>query len=298
MVAQDLDDILKGALKDYLEEKAKDAGIDISGHRRPKNVQIRFQGAASPSTDTFSALYTSEETSNDTPEIPSQTAVELACFDRVQDKIAWNSAGSKRWNPKNIHKLCDGATVAAAPPSCFFSAMFRGSAWGKKPGHKMNWLLATQLCAKTKQVNSPILCLKSRLSANYSLKSAVNACDANPSTIATQPKPTQHLQEAGCYDYVQGKIAWDAAGKNKQWNKSNVLRLCKATTSKYSPGNCFKYAMHRGSKWGKKAGDVMNWSKAIDLCEGTGNAKQTTTCFKAAIAAGRSVDQAVARCDL
>lgn len=300
--AQDLDELLKGALKDYLEEKAEDAGINIPGRGQPKNVDLRFTGAEAPSTETFEALYSVEETPSTAPTTPStETAAETACYNLVQNRIAWNTSGSKSWNPKNIRKLCDGATVAAAPPACFSTAMFRGSAWGKKPTHKMNWMLATQLCAKATSASAPITCLKSRLRANYSLQNAVNACDTNPRTVAVRPRPTPtpapRLQESECYSYVQGRIAWDAANKNKNWNKTNVQRLCKGTTSKYSPGNCFTYAMHQGAKWGKRPGDVMNWSKAIDLCEGTSNAKKTTTCFKNLITAGKSVDQAVARCD-
>lgn len=300
--AQDLDDLLKGALKDYLEEKAEEAGISIPGKGKPKNVEFKFSGAEPASTDSFEALYTMEESTE--PVIPkpvadSDTPAERACFDRVQGKIAWNTAGAKTWNPRNIKKLCDGATNPSAPPGCFYTAMFRGAQWGQRREHSMNWMRATQLCAKTSNAATPISCLKGRLAANYSLQSAINACDSNPRTVAVRPrpKPAAELKENECYNYVQGRIAWDPAKKNKTWNKANVKRLCKATTSKFSPGNCFSYAMHGGSKWGKRPGDNMTWSKAIDLCEGTSNANKTTTCFKKEITRGRSLDQAIARCD-
>lgn len=300
--AQDLDDILKGALKTYLEEKAEEAGIDVPGRSRPKNIAIRFTGAENPSIDTFEALYVTDEPPVATPPPGSaQSEAETNCFNRVQGKIAWNTSGSKRWNANNIRKLCGGATIAAAPPTCFYNAMFRGNSWGKKAKHKMNWMLATQLCARVTNASTSIACLKSNV-ASYSLQNAVNSCDQNPKTVAvrgtTPPVVTiAKLQERECYRYVQGRIAWDVAKKNKNWSKANVQRLCKGTTAKYSPGNCFSYAIHKGAQWGKRPGDGMSWSKAIDLCEGTSNANKTTTCFKNSIAAGKTLNQAISRCD-
>ena len=94
---------------------------------------------------------------------------------------------------------------------------------------------------------------------------------------ATIVKP---LQEKECYNYVQGRIAWDAAGKSKQWGADNVKKLCKGTSSKYAPGNCFNYAMRSGASWGRKPHHKMDWRKASKLCAGTNNANQVTTCFK------------------
>jgi hypothetical protein len=124
-----------------------------------------------------------------------------------------------------------------------------------------------------------------------------------PMVIFTKPVLTTYtalqppLAESDCYKYVQGNIPWDLAGKNKNWNKANVKRLCKGTTSKYSPGNCFRYVMFKGSSWGKKAKHKVNWNKAIDLCEGISNNRDVTTCFKNAIAAGKSLDRSIKLCE-
>ena len=301
--AQDLGDLFKDVLREYAEQKAEEAGIDLTGGRA-KNVNLVFTGATTPAPDVFSALYTVEEEENPipvpepNPTTPTTASLspEQDCFNRVQGRIAWNYEGNKSWSAGNIKRLCKGTRIGAAPATCFYNTMFRTHLWGKKPQHTMNWSLASQLCAGTNNATRPTSCLKGQLARNLSLKNAVNVCDLDPKTkpsvVASAPK----LQEGECYEYVQGRIAWDAKRKNKNWNPSNVKRLCKGTTSKYSPGNCFSYAMHSGAKWGKRSSHVMNWQKAIELCGGTSNAKAVTTCFKNSISAGRNLDSSIARC--
>ena len=308
--AQDLDELLLEALKDYVEEKAEDVGLsrpESEQKKEIKNVDLIFTGAAAPEFDVFESLYTPEPVPPSTPG-GTETAAERDCFNRVQNKIAWNYSNNKNWSPANVKKLCRGTTVGSAPPACFYDAMFRGNLWGKKNKHTMNWILASGLCAGTNNSAASINCLKGKVAANQSLQKAVSACNPKSNTIVATPvfKPVvlgtvipvtpAKLQEQECFNYVQGRIAWDPAGKNKRWADGNVKRLCKGTTSKYSPGNCFSYAMHKGNQWGKKPSHVMNWSKAIDLCEGISNAQQVTGCFKSAIASGKNVNNAIKQC--
>lgn len=300
--ATGLQDIFVDALKKYAEKKAEEAGLtdnkSDAGQASAKNVEFLFTGAKAPMVDEFTFLHTTEPTP---PVITggSNFAAEQDCYNRVQNKIAWNYTGSKRWSDSNVKNLCRGTKNGAAPATCFYNAMFRGARWGKKSSHTMNWVLATQLCKGTNNANQQINCLKSRIASNLSVQKAVSACDKNPNVTRPPPvrrPPPVKLQETECFNYVQGRIAWDAAGKKKSWASGNLKRLCKGTTSKFSPGNCFNYALHKKSSWGKKSFHVMNWSKALDLCEGVSNAQKVTGCFKNSIAAGKNVNNAIKYC--
>jgi hypothetical protein len=58
-----------------------------------------------------------------------------------------------------------------------------------------------------------------------------------------------HTQyEQYCYDMVQGKVAWNAAG-NLTWSEQNVRNLCKGTTNPKKTINCFRAAISGGQNW-------------------------------------------------
>lgn len=171
----------------------------------------------------------------------------------------------------------------------------------------MTWSKAIDLCAGTSNARQTGECFKSRIAKNDTLDKAISQCAKYkpaktavfiPTLINVPPVRTNAKnEETSCYNYVQGKIAWDNQGKQKSWNANNVKRLCKGTTSTYSPGNCFKYAMFKGSQWGKTSAHKMDWNKALDLCEGISNAQQVTGCFKDAIKNGNSLNQAIKSCE-
>jgi hypothetical protein len=301
--ANQLEELFRDVLTEYAEQKAEEHGLDLNGSKA-KSVSLTFTGAKPPQSDVFESLHTVSRTPTRTPPIRISSP-ESDCFNRVQGKIAWNSTGSRQWSAGNIKKLCAGTRVASAPPKCFSDTMFKTHLWGKKPSHKMNWALASQLCAGTNSASSPITCLKGQLNRNLSMKNAINACDSDTNTrvLVAQNRPpivrrptVKKLEEKACYQYVQDRIAWDAAGKKRRWADSNLKRLCKGTTSKYAAGNCFSYAMHKGASWGKKSSHKMTWQKALKLCEGTDNTQKVTGCFKSAIASGKNVNSAVRQC--
>ena len=180
--AQKLEDLLLDALKDFAEEKAEEAGLLPSGDQRkpePKTVNLVFTGAESPEPDVFFSLHEESASSNGS----GQTSAERECYNRVQNKIAWNTQGNKRWTDASIKSLCKGTSVPAAPPQCFSTAMYRGVTWGQRPQHKMNWSLASQLCGGTNNAQTPINCLKTKVGQNWNLAKAVNACDGKPDTV-------------------------------------------------------------------------------------------------------------------
>ncbi len=317
--AQSITDLLEQAVEDYIERKSKEAGLvpsdteSDSSEQEVQKVLLSFDGVVPGAPDVFQALYSGAAKSNQG--MTGTTAAEQNCFARVQDKIAWNYQGNKHWSNNSINNLCRGTTKAAQPPNCFSRAMFKGHQWGKKQSHNMTWTLASQLCTGTNNSDQKIACLKQNISQNKTLAASVNNCGSNVTSgaagqvlfydprLATLAVPAIGLNntltkaQKGCIDYVQGRIAWDPAGKNKSWTADSVSRLCGNTTAKYSPGNCFKYVMRRPDSWGKKASHSVDWRVAVDLCEGTSDARETTTCFKSQVAKGKSLTQAIRRCE-
>jgi len=339
---QSLGDLLKGAIQDYADKKAEEAGLSGDNNsessvtaKSGQSVSVSFIGNDVPSPDVFRSLYSNKAPVRTNPE----TAAERDCFQRFQNKIAWDYSGHKSWSPSNIKSICKGTTKPQQTASCFSRAMFNGAQWGKKNTHVMNWSLAGRLCAGANNANAKITCLKQKIAQGKSLNQAVKACGsgggpavikpllvnkaflAAPVYVAPQQtnksaqvaNPTVKRTYAGsvnsaliaksiskeqqCFNNIQGKIAWDPDGRAKTWGASNIERLCKGTTSAAAPGACFNYAMRNTAAWGKTAAHIMDWKKAIDLCEGSSNANATTNCFKSAIAAGKSLGQAIRQCE-
>src|SRR3982750_2168529 len=47
------------------------------------------------------------------------TQTEQACFNEIQDKVAYDQQGNNHWNEANIRNLCKGAATATGPVACF-----------------------------------------------------------------------------------------------------------------------------------------------------------------------------------
>ena len=56
---------------------------------------------------------------------------ERKCFDKVQGKVAWNQAGNKKWNDKNINALCLGTTGPGKTVQCFKKGIKEHNHWNK-----------------------------------------------------------------------------------------------------------------------------------------------------------------------
>ena len=317
--AQSISDLLKDAIEQYVDRKSDEVGLssaeskgtDSTEKGFPK-VSLSFEGVTPGDPDVFQSLHGNSPAPSSGS--TGNTPAEKSCFALVQDKIAWNYTGTKHWSNKSITNLCKGTTQATQPPNCFSRAMFNGNQWSKNASHQMTWTLASQLCAGTNNSNQKINCLKQKIDQNKSLAAAVSNCGSggNPYVIsqvlvyntptavsAVKVAPTTIAQaEYECFNYVQSKIAWDPAGKEKNWGVNNVKNLCKGTTSKHSPGDCFKYVLRNPGSWGKKPSHSVDWRSALDLCEGTSNASATTSCFKAAIGSGKNVAQSIRQCEV
>lgn len=85
-----------------------------------------------------------------------------ACVNAVQDKIAWNAAGtSKRWSSANVNDLCEGAAASTAPAQCFRAFMAAGR---RTDGDwRADWKTGVALCkgaASKADYDTRLACLK------------------------------------------------------------------------------------------------------------------------------------------
>lgn len=109
-----------------------------------------------------------------------------ACFDAVQDRIAWDHKGSKRWNPRNIEALCAGNPNSRAPAECFDKVMHGGVTRGG--GGRWDWREASALCRGARNADATIDCFRGKLLQGVSAASAAAACArARPRRALTEP---------------------------------------------------------------------------------------------------------------
>ena len=100
--------------------------------------------------------------------------------------------------------------------------------------------------------------------------------------------------KTACYDAVQNKLAWDAAGTQTRWIDANVNALCEGQESSVQPARCFEGYM----QYVRDRGLSPRWSNASALCVGTVSSEQTLSCFKNALqsTAGLKVSEAISVC--
>lgn len=73
------------------------------------------------------------------------TSQETSCYNMVQGKVPWNTAGNTTWNEANVRNLCKGTTNASATVSCFRSKISSGVTWDK----------ATTACSPSALASAP-----------------------------------------------------------------------------------------------------------------------------------------------
>ena len=82
------------------------------------------------------------------------------CSIAIQNKIAWDYRGSKKWNVTNIKSLC-GNVKSAEPAKCFNTVMHRGVNWGG--GTQWKYQNAMNLCRQSQNASKTVACFKSRI---------------------------------------------------------------------------------------------------------------------------------------
>ncbi len=95
------------------------------------------------------------------------------CHDSLQNKVAWDYKGNKRWAKANIDQLC-GNNTTDQPAKCFNTVMHGGVNWGG--GTQWQWKNAAKLCSNTLNANRTVVCFKNKLKNGNNWSSAISAC--------------------------------------------------------------------------------------------------------------------------
>jgi hypothetical protein len=290
-----LEQILTGALEDYVEEKAADAGISISGSDMPDKVRLRFAGGSVSDPDVFQSI--SPPASSGSSSSGGSASAEQACYNAVQGKIPWDANGLNRtWSPSNVKNLCKGTTNGSQPGICFKTAMHNGAAWGKSSSHVMSWSKASQLCGGTNNSSQTINCLRGQVSGGKSLNNAINQCDRDTSSVIG-PERLVYIPDfklSNAIPVVNTGTPPKPSGSNttkptttRVFNAGNI-----ATTTMLLAVNAEKqcYDAVQGKIPWDPSGKNKSWGKSNveRLCKGTSSATAPGKCFKYAMYSGSS----------
>ena len=97
------------------------------------------------------------------------------CFNSIQNRIAWNLQGNKRWNPNNVNFLCRGAEGSREPGKCFQAMVHSGVRAGRRHV-RLQWPPARNLCRGTLNARNTIRCFQSEMGRGRTINQGVNAC--------------------------------------------------------------------------------------------------------------------------
>lgn len=99
---------------------------------------------------------------------------EETCYELVQDRIAWDYEGNRRWTKENVERLCAGSSRPREPGRCFQQVMHEGVEWGR--GTRWEWEHALALCAGTDDARETIHCFSSKVHKGTSWDQAIEGC--------------------------------------------------------------------------------------------------------------------------
>lgn len=271
------------------------------------------------SSISFAEIKAESDTDSRQPELND------ACEMALQGKVPYDNKGSTDWADSQIKILCGTAINSSQPAICFSDIMLSEITQGNDK--KWEWRYAIQLCKQTLNSQETLKCyfdkVKSQGKINW--KEIITDCNSIISTApiispveVAEPLPIQSapvvqiekksaiqkdvsvappvkkaVVSTRCEDALQGKISWNYTG-SKNWNASNLNRLCKGVEDSIEPSICVDKVMHGGISWG--GGTQWKWENAVHLCEGTNNAATTISCFENKITFGDDWEPAVAAC--
>lgn len=95
------------------------------------------------------------------------------CHNSLQNKVAWDYQGNKRWAQNNIDRLC-GSVGTDQPAQCFNQVMHHGVNWGG--GTQWQWENALNLCAGSLNANRTVACFKKAITQGNNWSTAINSC--------------------------------------------------------------------------------------------------------------------------
>ncbi len=133
-----------------------------------------------------------------------------ACFNAVQNRIAWNAAGNSSWNPANVRNLCAGAKGSSEPATCFETVMNKRVSHGE--GYQWRWKEAIELCRGTLDSKATLACFRQKISQGVSFARARTACQwripptAGRATPSNAAKPANRVGTVGSVGNIRPAV--------------------------------------------------------------------------------------------
>ncbi len=101
-----------------------------------------------------------------------------ACRTSIQDRIAWDYQGRKRWASENLDRICENATDSEQPGVCFSRVMHGKVDHGG--GTRWKWPHALKLCAGTHDAQATVFCFTRAISRQRPWREAIEQCRVKP----------------------------------------------------------------------------------------------------------------------
>lgn len=167
----------KGFKKHFLKKKDQKNGVIIT----ITHNSVAFDSASGhSSTEGIRTKMLPEPSATTAQRQPAKVqrvrVKQSACAAALDNKIAWDYKGNKRWNPANIRSLC-GNSQTAAPAVCFKKAMHGGVNWGG--GTKWKYQNAMNLCRNATNPSRTITCFRNIVrDSRYNWQDAIKRCKA------------------------------------------------------------------------------------------------------------------------
>ncbi len=96
------------------------------------------------------------------------------CHASVQDRIAWDYKGTKRWGEANLKRLCGNATDSDQPGVCFARVMHGNVSYGS--GNRWRWQNAVDLCTGSRNAEKTVGCFEAAIRSKTPWKQAIANC--------------------------------------------------------------------------------------------------------------------------
>ena len=125
----------------------------------------------------------------------STQEIQNNCINNIQDAIAWNKVGSKRWATDNLKRLCAGTLNASEPGACFKKVIHGGVNWGR--GTQWKWKNALDLCAGTSNAKMTVYCFQGSLSQGNQFARAIKDCSRPTMHALTEAPQVNEIAQPG-----------------------------------------------------------------------------------------------------
>lgn len=197
------------------------------------------------------------------PDLPADvlanaTPEEKQCFDSVQDKIAWNAAGSTHWWEYNVWDLCKGTKYPTHLLTCFQNEMKQQD----------DFKLATMACKNAEAAlrpgqpagtkgPPPAACPVGIPNPTIVSPQDYQACliyyavgptpaipPDPPSKADNGTLPSLNAQEQSCHDMLQDHVTGNSSG-GTHWLESDLRVLCTGTPNGAWTVTCYRQVLQQ-----------------------------------------------------